>query len=60
MQPLEVHNNRNKPLMSDDLKMEIATQVHAIDANTCKRVFGNTIKRFAKFFCTINKMLIKF
>ncbi len=31
--------------MSDDLKKEIETQVHIIDENTRKRVFGNMIKR---------------
>ncbi len=36
---------RNKPLTLDNLKKEIETQVHAIDENTCKRAFGNMIKR---------------
>ncbi len=36
---------RNKPLPSDDLKKEIETQIHAIDENTFKGVFGNMIKR---------------
>ncbi len=36
---------RKKPFMSDDLKKETETQVHVIDENTRKRVFGNMIKR---------------
>ncbi len=35
--------------MLDDLKKVIETQVHAIDENTCKRVFGSMIKPLDAF-----------